>query len=279
LGNLFKNIKPFKITYLENLLENLLGFVFSILNAKILEKKNFKGVHAAWSSAPSTSALVLGLLLNKPCSSGAHAYDIFQNKGDFLIKLKSIRNVFIHTSTFEGVRKLYSEVFFHKKIKMIRRGLDKTPIRLSWVSINTTLNSPIRLLSVGRLVEKKDYNFQINLLYFLKELKVNFTYTLIGKGFLFKEICLKVKRLGLCKKVNVLNNLTFTKIKGFYTKSDVFLFSGKVAVSGDRDGLPNVVPEAIAFGLPTVVSYIGGLPEFLKSNLNGIIVSLKKFSL
>lgn len=134
-------------------------------------------------------------------------------------------------------------------------------------------------MSVGRLVEKKDYGFQINLLHFLKCSGVKFKYTLVGRGSLKREICLKLNRLGLRKHVNLISTLTFSKIKGFYKKADVFIFSGKISCNGDRDGLPNVVPEATAFGLPSVVSYIGGLPEFLGSNPNGILVSSKKVSL
>lgn len=71
--------------------------------------------------------MTLNLLTGGPFSSGAHAYDIFQSNGDFLLGLKSVRCSFLHTSTFEGLKRLYAEVFFHKKIKLIRRGLDKTP--------------------------------------------------------------------------------------------------------------------------------------------------------
>ena len=57
-----------------------------------------------------------------------------------------------------------------------------------------------------------------------------------------------------------------------YRKADIFVLASKIAKNGDRDGLPNVLIEAQSQGLPCVSTRVSGIPEFIKDEVNGLLV-------
>ena len=57
-----------------------------------------------------------------------------------------------------------------------------------------------------------------------------------------------------------------------YKKADLFVLGCEVAPNGDRDGIPNVIAESMAMGLPVVATHISGIPELVENERTGLLV-------
>jgi glycosyltransferase involved in cell wall biosynthesis len=61
-------------------------------------------------------------------------------------------------------------------------------------------------------------------------------------------------------------------VRAHYRASDLLVLASQTAPDGDRDGLPNVVVEALSQGLPVVATRVGGIPELVADGVHGRLV-------
>jgi glycosyltransferase involved in cell wall biosynthesis len=125
------------------------------------------------------------------------------------------------------------------------------------------------LLSVGRLVEKKGYFHQLKIVNLLKNKSVPFRLRIVGDGPMKKNLIKEMQRLDLSQHVEFLGSLPQKVIRELYLNSDVFLFTGVVAKNGDRDGIPNVIPEAMSAGCLILSSCYAGASEAFIEDVSG----------
>ncbi len=247
----------------------LWGGVCALGQAAELRRAPVDWLHGAWATAPATVALSLALLLDRPFSFGAHAYDLHRHGGDPLLPLKLQRARFVHTTTASNVEVLRERFSAATaEIVLARRGLPELPpepIRTE----EDWRTRPVRLLSVGRLVEKKGQHFQLALLAELNRRSLPAELTIIGEGPLRNALETQARALG----VNAIfaGALAQEEVQRAYAAADIFLHTGIVDAEGDRDGLPNVVPEAMAAGVCVISSPGGGAAEAIVHEATGLI--------
>jgi glycosyltransferase involved in cell wall biosynthesis len=135
------------------------------------------------------------------------------------------------------------------------------------------IGTPLQILSVGRLIEKKDFSFQLDIFNKLAEYRFPFQAQIVGHGPLEDRLHREVHRYGLGKHVSFSGRLNYHNVEEAYRNADVFLFTGKIARNGDRDGLPNVIAEAMTHGLPVLTSPIPGALEAIKDGVTGIVLN------
>jgi colanic acid/amylovoran biosynthesis glycosyltransferase len=260
-----------KIPNTTNFLENLLGISFVLINGKKFELDPPHHIHAFWSTAPTTVSWILNYLFKIRYSMGGHAYDIFEDGGDWVLTNKLKKAYVIHTSTYMGLRRikeLISDQKQIKKIKLIRRGLEKIPSFIKKKNISNI----IKIISVGRLIEKKGFMKQLSIYKYFKENNLKFISKIVGGGPLKEKLLKLNKKYKLDDSVKFVGVKKFKEIKILYKWADFFFFTGITAKNGDRDGLPNVIPEAMSYGL-IVFSFPGKGPmEAVKNNETGFIL-------
>ncbi len=266
MGPFFRQFPP----SLLNKCENLVGLSFAILYAGHFKRKQPLLFHAVWATMPAAAARVLAILTGIPYSVGAHAYDVFEHGGDWILKEKLRDAQFIHTSTEATGEALLKLGAKPEKIRMIRRGLLPMPP----LKDLRTPRDKLRIVSVGRLVEKKGWLQQLEIYAVLRKSDVNFEARLIGSGRLKRKLHNHKKRLGLSEKVRFFGQLTEEETLNELQHADVFIFTGIVADSGDRDGLPNVIPEAMACGLCVLTTAVGGVLEAIEDGKTGLVLNL-----
>jgi glycosyltransferase involved in cell wall biosynthesis len=95
---------------------------------------------------------------------------------------------------------------------------------------------------------------------------------IVGEGSLKRLLREKLEKLELQKEVTLTGALPFTKVIEFYKKASIFVIPSIVLPNGDRDGIPNVLAEAMAMGLVPIATDVSGLPELVIHNRTGMLV-------
>lgn len=251
-----------------NIGENLWGFGAALLLAAEFRRHPPSLIHAVWSSMPAACAWYLSGFCGRPFTLGAHAYDVFEHGGDWLLRQKLARAALIHTTTDSARQRLFALGAPRERVALIRRGLstlpDMKPLRSE--------RSPMRLLSVGRLVEKKGYPELLRILALLRQRGIAFEARIVGGGPLHAALQTQTRLLGVADAVTFVGALSEPATAEQFRWGDYFLFTGKVSANGDRDGLPNVLPEAMAHGLPVLAATVGGVPEAITDGKNGYLL-------
>jgi len=250
-----------------NFWENMLGAGFACLFAREFRRDRPALIHAAWGGAPATAAWLLWRLDGHRFSAAAHAYDIYEHGGDWWLRDKLEHAAFVHTSTDMGREALVVHGVPAEKIVCIRRGLDRMPA----LKPLRTDRSSLRLLCIARLVEKKGLDHQLKIYAALRGAGLEFAARIVGDGPLRPELERLAGQLGIAAQVTFTGHLPQHEVWEQLNWADVLLHTGVIAVSGDRDGLPNVIPEAMSCGVLVVTSPVAATTEAIKDRLTGLV--------
>lgn len=253
-----------------NFWENMLGAGFAGCFYREFRKDPPALVHGAWAGAPATAGWLLWRALGIPYSTGAHAYDLYEHGGDWwlLEKLRFAR--FIHTSTEMGRQLLIERGIDAAKIHTIRRGLEKFPD----LKPLRPARSPLRLVCVARLVPKKGLDHQLQIYAALRRAGMAFEARILGDGPLRERLEGTVASMGLADQVAFLGHVPHPDVWKHLAWADVLLHTGIIAPSGDRDGLPNVIPEAMAAGVLVVTSPVSATTEAIAQERTGLVADV-----
>ena len=251
-----------------NFWENMLGAGFACVVARDFRRNPPDHIHAAWGGGPATAAWLLWRIDGHRFSAAAHAYDIFEHGGDWWLKDKLEHAAFVHTSTEMARRALVARGLDPARIACIRRGLDRLPA----VKPLREGRVPLRLICVARLVEKKGLDHQLRIYAALREAGVPFAARIIGDGPLRPELERLAGRLGIAAHVTFAGHLPQHEVWNQLAWADVLLHTGVIAPSGDRDGLPNVIPEAMSVGVLVVTSPAAATTEAVTQGISGFVV-------
>lgn len=253
-----------------NFWENMLGAGFAGCYHRELRKNPPALVHGAWAGAPATAGWVLWRMYGWRYSCGAHAYDLYEHGGDWWLLEKLQHARFIHTSTAMGRRELVERGVPADKIVCIRRGLDAFPTFKPLRSPRT----PLRLLCIARLVPKKGLDHQLHIYAALRPAGLAFEARIVGDGPLRGPLGELAAQLGLGDAVRFVGALPQPEVWAQLAWADVLLHTGVVAASGDRDGLPNVIPEAMAAGVLVVTSPVSATTEAVSQARTGLVADV-----
>ena len=254
-----------------NFWENMLGAGFACLFAREFRKNPPALIHAAWGGAPATAAWLLWRIDGHRFSAAAHAYDIYEHGGDWWLKDKLDHAAFVHTSTEMGRRALIERGLPAEKIFCIRRGLDRLPA----VKPLRASRSPLNLVCIARLVEKKGLDHQMRIYAALRAAGVPFAARIVGEGPLRAELEKLAGHLGVAADVTFTGHLPQHEVWTQLAWADALLHTGVIAPSGDRDGLPNVIPEAMSVGVVAVTSPNAATTEAVTYGVTGLVIPVE----
>ncbi|NOS75238.1 MAG: glycosyltransferase family 4 protein [Methyloglobulus sp.] len=249
-----------------------------IANA-VIESGQIQHLHAHFCHGSTTIAMFASKMSGIPFSFTAHAKDIYLkelNPGNLLQK-KMRRAEFLVTCTGANEEHLQRLAPKGTKIHKIYHGLD-TDLFASSVQdslIASDMDVPV-VLSVGRLVEKKGFDYLIKACAILKERGCHFRCQIVGGGDGYTETLVNlIKDLGLEDTVRLLGAVTQEELREIYQQATLFALPCLVVDNGDRDGIPNVLVEAMSMRVPVISTDISGIPELIDNNDNGLLVPEK----
>lgn len=260
------------------------NFPCAVYFAKKMEEIGVELIHAHFAYIPTSMAMVAAGLLNIDFSFTAHAWDIYVSDTMLMEKMKSAKFVV----TCNEYNKKYLEDFcggeFKEKIHRVYHGIDVDGFgENARVSSNRIIDSSIMekrrdlsyILSVGRLEEKKGFDYMIEACGILKRKGYRFFSSIVGEGKQRGKLERMIDRHGLKEDVCLTGELSQEELLPLYTRADIFVMPCIIGADGDRDGLPNVLIEALALGIPSVATDISAIPELVKDGETGLLVAQK----
>ncbi len=235
--------------------------------AEQLRRDGVEHLHTHFISAPADIAALASKLGALPFSISAHAKDIYLSSHDDL-KRKLDAAQFTVTCT-EFNRRTLAAIAPEALVHRMYHGLDRT---LFHPQPRADSDAPPLILSVGRLREKKGLDTLIDACAKLRARQQPFVCEIVGYGEEREHLQLRIDRLGLGNQVRIVGALARDEVIAAYARTAVYVQPSRIAADGDRDGIPNVLLEAMAMGLPVVASRVSGIPELVSHGRNGLLV-------
>ncbi len=130
----------------------------------------------------------------------------------------------------------------------------------------------LRLVSVGRLVEKKGVAHVLRATRMLKDRGVDVEYRVFGEGPLRDRLTRLADELGIADRVNFHGRLEQAAVRDGLDRADALVAASVTAADGDEEGIPNVLKEAMASGMPVVATRHAGIPELVEDGVSGWLV-------
>lgn len=131
---------------------------------------------------------------------------------------------------------------------------------------------PVRLVGVGRLVEKKGWDTVLDALALLPD-TMAWHFTHIGGGPLKDRLQAQAAALGIADRITWQGAMAQAEVLAAYGRADIFVLASRIAGDGDRDGLPNVLMEAQSQRLAVVATTVSAIPEFIHDGETGLLVA------
>ena len=130
----------------------------------------------------------------------------------------------------------------------------------------------VKVLSVGRLVEKKGLDDGVRAVADLLTTGVPIVYDVVGEGPLGPRLRRLTRRLRVTRQVRFLGAQSHAEVIRLMGAAHLYLAPSRTAADGDAEGIPNALKEAMASGMPVVSTRHGGIPELVEDGVNGYIV-------
>ena len=227
-------------------------------------------IHAHFAATPADLAYEIFNRMEIPFIFTAHAYDIFINPDVMRLIAKFLAAKRIITVSQFNKNYLLTLLGkeFDSKISVNPCGINLSRFRYQ----ERKEDKEVKILYVGRLVEKKGILDGIAAFQQVHKKMPLTEFRVIGNGPLFETAISMVEENNLTDSVHFLGGLTQDKVITEMEKADIFLLPSKKASNGDSEGLPVVILEAQAMGLPVVSTLHTGIPEEVRDGETGILV-------
>lgn len=188
---------------------------------------------------------------------------------------RAYRSVIENADVFLPVSEFFSERLRilgadSRKIHIIRSGIDLSTFDFRPRALPH--GRAIRVLSVGRLVEKKGHDHCINAVSALLREGHEINFSIIGEGRLRPALERQIAALAFGDSVSLTGELPHAQVIARMMEADILLNHSVTTESGDQEGIPNVVKEAMACGLPVIASRHAGTPELVLHEETGLLV-------
>lgn len=240
--------------------------------ARILEAGDIDHLHAHFCHGATTIAMMVGWLASLPYSFTAHAKDLYLKSLNpkTLLREKIRRARFVVTCTAAN-KICLEEQGGGTPVHVIRHGLD--PAQFTPPAEGRPSGKTPVILSVGRCVKKKGFPYLVEACHLLRQRGYRFKCLIVGEaGEDSANIRGLIRHLNMDDTVVLHDALTQEELSRLYQEASIFALPCQVLENGDRDGIPNVLAEAMAAEVPVVSTPISGIPELVQDGVDGLLV-------
>ena len=247
---------------------------------KIISNNDVKLIHAHFGPS-GIEILPIAKDLNIPLVVSFHGYD-----GSILLKYEGykqkLKRLFEYSHVIVPSHYMLNEL--NERVgnlinySIVNYGIpldDFRYVKRASVKGKVDRGEELTFLQVSNFVEKKGHFYTLSAFKELLNFYPNVQLILAGDGYLKGKIQELVNNLGLNKKVIFPGAVNHKQVSNFMSKADVFLHHSVTSTQGDKEGIPNVIMEAMATGLPCISTLHAGIPELIRDGVNGFLVEEK----
>lgn len=222
-------------------------------------------VHAHFAMRGASVGSLVARALEVPFSFTAHAYDIFEYRRD-TERIHAVADVQIAVCDYNATyqRQHWPEV---ADPVVVPCGVDTE--RFAMRDLGAVARDHV--VAVARLVEKKGLSDLVEAVRLLRDRGRNVRCTVVGEGPERGRLEAQIQDAALDGVVVLAGALRHDEVRDILATAGVFAMPSVVASSGDRDSQPVVVKEALAVGVPCVVTDEVGLPEVVTSSSGWVV--------
>ncbi|OGF12870.1 MAG: hypothetical protein A2W00_04060 [Candidatus Eisenbacteria bacterium RBG_16_71_46] len=237
------------------------------LVASRVEAEGIERVHAAWAHFPGSVAYLAARLSGARFSMAAHAgADLFRTQAFLAPKVRAAD--FVATCVRENADMLRVLAGPRARVAWIYHGVD-----LARFDGGGRARDPEPLLlAVGRLAPPKGFDLAIEALAALAPRWPGARLVVVGEGPARAALEALARARGIAERVRFTGALTHDELLPLYRRAWLLLAPSRVMRDGRRDGIPNVVVEALAMGVPCVGTRAAGLEEAIRAGETGALV-------
>ena len=253
-------------------------FVQAVYMIRLLERERRRGgraithLHAHFAHDPALIALLAHMLTGISYSFTAHARDLYQVPAAALADRIAPASAVVTCceANIDYLRQV-APPGSQAKVYLIHHGVDLRSFQPAPRAERSP--EPPLILSIGRLVEKKGFPDLLGACRQLKRAGCRFRCVIYGDGPLHAELEAMIGQLELAGEVTLAGACSQRELLPVFQRADIFALAPFVTDDGDRDGIPNVLAEAMACGLPVVTTGVAGIPELVRHDHNGLLAA------
>ena len=149
--------------------------------------------------------------------------------------------------------------------EVVYNGVDFESFTLRSSPVFTS--AEIKLVFIGSVIKTKGIFELIDAIALLKKQNCTINLNLLGAGAQMKDLEERISQLGVADSVNLVGPIPHDSLMNFIHDSDALILPSY------REGVPNVVMESLSTGTPVIVTKVGGIPEVVQENTNGVFIN------
>jgi colanic acid/amylovoran biosynthesis glycosyltransferase len=237
-----------------------------------LRRAGVEHLHAHFATWAAATARHLAEELGVTFSFTAHAHDIYHRDVDRARLAATIEAAAFVVTVSEANRTFLEGVLAAEgrrgRVVRLYNGVDRSRLRPSGQP-----PAPGRIVSVGRLVPKKGLTHLVEACRQLKASGRKFECVIVGDGEERESLERQIAQADLRREVVLAGALSHPDTLDLLRSATACTLPCVIAPDGDRDGLPTVLLEALALGVPVVSTTVSGVPEIIEDGVSGLLVN------
>jgi colanic acid/amylovoran biosynthesis glycosyltransferase len=252
------------------LVRSLAALPVAAAHARTVRRLGVEHVHAHFATYPTLVAWLCGRLTGTPYSFTTHAHDLFVDQSMLDVKIAHARFV-IAISQFN--RRFLRDYGGDRMtpVHLIHCGIDPAEYEFRPRSVPGT--GSVTALCVGTLRERKGHVVLLDALASGEADLDGLELDVVGDGPLREPLERRAAELGIAGQVRFHGSLTEPQVRDWFARADLFVLASTVAADGQMEGIPIVLIEALASGLPVVATRLSGIPELIVDEETGFLAT------
>lgn len=240
--------------------------------SKFIESLDFDidVVHSHFASPTRIGGILAARHHGVPCTVTAHAAEIFRSPNVPQIKYICDSTDHVIVPSEYNRDYLLNQIDIENEITVVPATTQVEKFKPSAPTVEN------RLLTVGRLVEKKGYPYGIEAVNSLIQQGYNIEYHIVGTGDMGEQLQRKVKEYDIEDDVKFLSHVSDQRLKRELSEASVFILPCVIAKDGDRDAMPVVLKEAMASETACISTTVSAIPELITDGHDGLLVPEKE---
>ncbi len=236
-----------------------------------MKRDGVRGINACWASLPALQAFVARRFFELPYCMTCRAWDIFvpMNQLDLSVKVSAANLVRANNDSGANfMRQFCADESDEAKIRRVYNPFDVAAIKRRIVAPDGALS----ITSGGSLVEQKGLTYLLDAVATLAKQGLECRVRLVGEGSERDRLERQARTLGIADQVDFLGTLPNHTFLDEMRASHAFVLPSVPAGNGCMDGIPNVLIESMALGVPAISTSISGIPELIEDGVTGLLV-------